>query len=611
MCNHNNRELQLKAFRELKGKVFHIPYQQRGYKWTKSNVEELLNDLREFECDKESKRVYCLQPLAVVPLEEGKFSVLDGQQRLTTLYLLYMYLYGEEPYTFEYDRDNSLSGNNLFSRSDYLKKIASIRAEEADINSDFFYIYTAYHHISAFFQEGGDELKQSFQNLLERSKAEKSLQIIWYEVEEDKQYETFRNLNSGKINLTNTDLIKALLLNRESGLPAVERMEAAAIFERMERDLQNNHFWYMINGNELRGGQTRMDFLFNLVAGCKQSDYEIDSRWSFRNYFAKPEKGSLSEKWEDVRHTFLRMKDMYDDIYSYHYIGFLTYNSNTNPINHMTALLKLNRENPHDQFIENLKSQVKAVLTKNHNAITDYSYYSDKKDLRLLFLMHNIETILQRFEQLHQDERLNLVREYERFPFELLHKQFWDIEHISSNTDSDFRNPTDRKDWLESIKEDLGDEYTNGENSVKIKELEQIYMKSEKREDFNNLYTTIMRQYDEKVGSIKDNAPDGKDKMQIGNLTLLDSSTNRSYHNALFPRKRRYILVVDGISDKSDNFENSLIPRYIPPCTRQVFTKAYNKTSQLSLNAWTQLDADFYVKDMEQKLSYYFNNKNN
>lgn len=122
MCNHNNRELQLKAFRELKGKVFHIPYQQRGYKWTKSNVEELLNDLREFECDKESKRVYCLQPLAVVPLEEGKFSVLDGQQRLTTLYLLYMYLYGEEPYTFEYDRDNSLSGNNRFSRSDYLKK---------------------------------------------------------------------------------------------------------------------------------------------------------------------------------------------------------------------------------------------------------------------------------------------------------------------------------------------------------------------------------------------------------------------------------------------------------------------------------------------------------
>ena len=42
---------------------------------------------------------------------------------------------------------------------------------------------------------------------------------------------------------------------------------------------------------------------------------------------------------------------------------------------------------------------------------------------------------------------------------------------------------------------------------------------------------------------------------------------------------------------------------------RQVFTKAYNKTNKLSLNAWTQEDADFYVKDMEQKLGYYFNNE--
>lgn len=76
-----------------------------------------------------------------------------------------------------------------------------------------------------------------------------------------------------------------------------------------------------------------------------------------------------------------------------------------------------------------------------------------------------------------------------------------------------------------------------------------------------------------------------------------------------FLRKRRYIIVADGISDKSDKFESSLTPRYIPPCTRQVFTKAYNKTNKLSLNAWTQEDADFYVKDMEQKLGYYFNNE--
>ena len=335
MCSDSNSELPLKPFSELKGMTFHIPYQQRGYKWTVSNVEELLNDLRDF--NDSSKKLYCLQPLAVVPLGENKYSVLDGQQRLTTLYLLYVYLCGLSPYAFEYERDDS----DKLSRSECLMNIASIDSGIANENIDFYYIYKAYHHIDTVFSqwaecENGDtdeiekrkiSLKQSFIQLLEHRKEEKSIQIIWYEVAQDKQYETFRNLNSGKIYLTNTDLIKALFLNRESGLPAIERIEAAATFERMEHEMQNDHFWYMINANELRNGQTRMDFLFNLVSGCKQSDYDIDSRWSFRHYFAKPETGTLSEKWKSVRHTFLRLKDMYDDIYSYHYIGFLTYNS--------------------------------------------------------------------------------------------------------------------------------------------------------------------------------------------------------------------------------------------------------------------------------------------
>lgn len=622
MIDKNNKELPLKSFPELKEKIFHIPYQQRGYKWTTSNVEELLNDLRDFiDCTNLSKKTYCLQPLAVVNIGEEKYSVLDGQQRLTTLYLLYIYLHGHSPYVLEYERDKS-DGHQI-SRTDYLENIASIHRQKANENIDFYYIYTAYHHINTVFENWAKELcgnndkeeidkkkelQQQFVELLERRRDEKSIQVIWYEVNKDKQYETFRNLNSGKIHLTNTDLIKALLLNRVSGLPSHERIEAAAIFERMEREMQNDHFWYMINGKELRADQTRLDFLFNLVAGCKQSDYEIDSRWSFRNYFAQSDRETLSDRWKAVRHTFLRLKDMYDDTYCYHYIGFLTYYSNSNPINSIKDLLKLNRQCSHSQFICKLKERIKSILkNKNHETITDYTYdNSDKKDLRLLFLMHNIETILQRFEHLRKNEQLYLEKEYERFPFELLHKQSWDIEHISSNTASDFKSPTDRKDWLDSIKQDLGDNYPEEE----VKELEQKYNKSDKREDFNILYTAIMRRCDELVeDAIKDNAPNGKNKMQVGNLTLLDSHTNRSYHNALFPRKRKYIIVTDGLVNSQDNFERSLSQLYIPPCTRQVFTKAYNKTNKLSLNAWTQTDADMYVKDMEQKLIYYFDNK--
>ena len=93
-------------FSQLKDLVYEIPSQQRGYKWTPSNVKELISDLWEFINAPSNKRVYCLQPLAVVPIiEKKKYSVLDGQQRLTTLFLLYKYLTGHTPYTMEFVRD--------------------------------------------------------------------------------------------------------------------------------------------------------------------------------------------------------------------------------------------------------------------------------------------------------------------------------------------------------------------------------------------------------------------------------------------------------------------------------------------------------------------------
>lgn len=619
---YNQKELPLVPFSELKGKTYVIPFQQRGYKWTSSNVEELLCDLREFiEDANPQKCIYCLQPLAIVSVGENRYTVLDGQQRLTTLYLLYKYLYGESPYEFDYERD--IDDDITMSRTTFLATVESISEEQASAKIDFFYIHNAYKHIDKVFMDWAKQSANSievtavkvelakhinmFKTLLEGNGG-KSLHVIWYEVvgDKEKQHEIFSNLNSGKIHLTNTELIKALLLNSVSGLPSKEQNEAAAIFEQIERYMQNDNFWYMFNASELRNGQTRMDFLFNLVANCKQSDYEIDARWSFRNYFSKPEKGSLSDKWKQVRHTFLRLKDMYDDIYCYHYIGFLTYNSNDNTLNSTKEFLALSRKSTHSEFVEKLKLEIKSILRKRHDKITDYTYdKSKKKDLRLLFVMHNVETILQKYASLHGNDKLQLQTGFERFPFELLHKQNWDIEHIASNTDADFKNPEDRESWLESIKADLGDKYPTD----RVGDLELRYNKTKKKDDFNVLYKTIMRKVDDDIADvIKEDGKDGKDKMQVGNITLLDSHTNRSYHNALFPRKRRYVIVANGLMDIEDNYEKNISKLYIPPCTLAVFTKAYNKGADLTLNAWTQPDADAYVADMEQKLSFYYKN---
>ena len=54
-------KIELKTISELLGMSFYIPSYQRGYRWNKQQVEDLLNDIDNFKSSKEEW--YCLQPL--------------------------------------------------------------------------------------------------------------------------------------------------------------------------------------------------------------------------------------------------------------------------------------------------------------------------------------------------------------------------------------------------------------------------------------------------------------------------------------------------------------------------------------------------------------------
>src|SRR5580704_12930324 len=64
-----------------------IPAYQRGYRWTQLQVTQLLDDIWDFIQDGAGD-FYCLQPIVVRRMDDGRFEVLDGQQRLTTLHIL-------------------------------------------------------------------------------------------------------------------------------------------------------------------------------------------------------------------------------------------------------------------------------------------------------------------------------------------------------------------------------------------------------------------------------------------------------------------------------------------------------------------------------------------
>lgn len=233
----------LKSISELLGMKFFIPSYQRGYRWGKLQIETLLNDIDEFN-EQYDGEFYCLQPL-VVKIDESKnqWRVIDGQQRLTTIYLILREFIKSGikfgTYSLEYERDS------------YISKCNNTCAGNIDLsNIEIYHLTTAKRIINDWIKQCSDEGKESFlKNLLNNTK------FIFYDVGNSAdEHSLFNNLNSGKIALTNAELIKALFLNKvgNEDIPhrEVEQRLLADEFDQIERTLRQDDFWYFLAGNE-------------------------------------------------------------------------------------------------------------------------------------------------------------------------------------------------------------------------------------------------------------------------------------------------------------------------------------------------------------------------
>ena len=413
-------------------------------------------------------------------------------------------------------------------------------------------------------EQKADNYKETFKKLLKGEG--KHILFLWYEVNEEEKHTTFAHLNSGKIELTCSELIKAILLsdgNKESldnnRLP--DKSLVAAQYAEMEEAFNDDRLWYMLQTDEPLYNGSRMDLLFNMVLNINRKAYEADPKAAFYKVYAR--RADLSRFWKDCRAYFVRIMDLYKNPYTYHYIGYLTYTEGNNKIDDW---VKVYKESGLKGCIEQLKSKVRESISGlgDLEKIT----YSDtsKATLRKIFILHNIQTILIHYETIKK-ANLGLRFSYEQFPFELLYSQRWDIEHIASQTENPLTKIQDCKDWIASVRADYS----------------EIFVQ---RPDLNN----------EIVPSAEKNSPQNKDGSR--NLALLDSHTNRSYHNSLYKRKRKIILAASNI----DNQNNEYQVTYIPRCTLNVFLKTYNTGLDVKLGEWTQDDYDKYLGDLKEKL---------
>lgn len=573
--------------------TFIIPYLQRAYKWKEKQAKQMLEDFSEFL--KQEKTYYCMQPLAVVKIGDNKYELLDGQQRLTTLLILWRILFESDektsyPYKFEYERDSSES-NTLINRYSFITESDEIKKGEYG-NIDEYYMSKVYGAIKLYFdnpnnkktdEQKADNYKETFKKLLKGEG--KHILFLWYEVNEEEKHTTFAHLNSGKIELTCSELIKAILLsdgNKESldnnRLP--DKSLVAAQYAEMEEAFNDDRLWYMLQTDEPLYNGSRMDLLFNMVLNINRKAYEADPKAAFYKVYAR--RADLSRFWKDCRAYFVRIMDLYKNPYTYHYIGYLTYTEGNNKIDDW---VKVYKESGLKGCIEQLKSKVRESISGlgDLEKIT----YSDtsKATLRKIFILHNIQTILIHYETIKK-ANLGLRFSYEQFPFKLLYSQRWDIEHIASQTENPLTKIQDCKDWIASVRADYSEIFVQRPD---LNNEIDLFEKDSKIEMFKQIYNEI-------VSSAEKNSPQNKDG--LGNLVLLDSHTNRSYHNSLYKRKRKIILAASNI----DNQNNEYQVTYIPRCTLNVFLKTYNTGLDVKLGEWTQDDYDKYLGDLKEKL---------
>lgn len=214
--------LRLKNIYELLGENFYIPAYQRGYRWTETQVKELLDDIWDFSkpSEVEKSAFYCLQPIVVVK-RDNSWELVDGQQRLTTLYIILHYLEKEHlRRTFDEAYRKPLYSIAYETRADSEKFLKDIQPANETDNIDFYHIARAYEVVTEWFAEKDfNENNQLLATLLAKPDSGQSVKVIWYDLSdecEDNDYaiEVFSRINIGKIPLTNSELVKALFLQR-------------------------------------------------------------------------------------------------------------------------------------------------------------------------------------------------------------------------------------------------------------------------------------------------------------------------------------------------------------------------------------------------------------
>jgi hypothetical protein len=542
---------------EIKG-TFYVPAYQRGYRWGQVEVRRLLDDILGSH-----GKPYYLQPV-VVKRHGDEWELVDGQQRLTTLFLIFQYMKREGLQSLA--ADYSLRYETRPDSAAYLEQLDPGLSQE---NIDFFHIHEAYRCISEWFDAHGAKRQWAankfYDALFER------VRVIWYEAADDLDATTlFTRLNVGRIPLTDAELVKALLLSRsrsDAGLTD-RALEIAAQWDAVERDLRNPELWAFITG-ESSAGPTRIGLLLDTIAGGPAGR----DRPRFHTFETLRERitAGPQEFWDEVVDLHSLVMGWHDSRDLFHKIGFLISQGES-----FSGLIERSKAKSKSRFKAELDELIRDNLNLTEAGLRELGYQNAKTS-KVLLLM-NIETIRQR--QLSS----------ERYSFSEHAAGRWSLEHIHAQNAEQLNRAEQWEEWLRLHRKALTafDDIDQVRKKAVLDRVEEVLANPPVKEtDFRPLERELAELLS--VGS--DTADGAMDS--IANLALLPGGDNSALGNSVFAVKRAVIL------------EHDRRGSYIPVCTRNVFLKYYSPADEHQVLFWSASDREHYLRAMTDSLRGY------
>lgn len=569
--------------------AYYIAPYQRGYKWDSGTpddqVPQLLIDL--YEAHTKKAKEYYLQYITVKPDNEvaGQkcFEVIDGQQRLTTLSLLFHCL-GEK------DLDKNIAlGKVLYARynndifSEVVQHVEDDSTKDKDIpTQDLYYMVRAYRCIQKFFQLFTDEEdKRNFLHyILNHVKI-----IVNKESTHVSSEDIFTNLNDNKVELTNPDLIKGLLLTKASrklgvsGKPLHFR-EIIDLRNIMGRTWDEINAWfnnkkvkhYFFRAKKEEDGMIHMLALVNTDRNQQTDIHHTDIIQRFKNQLLGTEQKSQSKFKEfnrfneyvhtpedaenilnQIKHIYRKFRNIYenhDDCQLYNLLGYMLFYTDK-PGYELKKLISQSDET----LADNLRTEAVKLLPKDVTVLK----YNNRQDQQIRQWLLALSVF---------PESKN--PQY-RFDFYAYDHQKWTLEHISpQNPDKEIKIDPVVKKW---ICDEIRKHVAPNEQENIIEEIEQKNSIDSKKIDW--IYETVV------------------DINHIGNMALLSGGVNSALSNNPFPIKRRILL------DKFN--QDYFVPRHTVDVFSKILSAQNGKYFNPDLVKWDETDAQAHAAWMESR----------